>query len=121
MNVTQLKNKNQFVITHKGARYFQSYSSTCAKIDANGVLSFGFDWDYSKTTLKHLYIFLSEYKNDIENFQYSQIFKGFYSSKNKRAYLQKLINNDVIKVANIQKENYIYNAYIDILLFENTN
>ena len=31
-----------------------------AKIE-NGTLTLGIDWDYSKTTLKHLYLFINDY------------------------------------------------------------
>lgn len=61
--VTQLINDNgnpaanQFVIRTKKATYFQSYRSVVCKLDGiNIVLST--DWEYSKTTMKHLYIFL---------------------------------------------------------------
>lgn len=50
---------NQFVISTKKARYFQSYGSVVCKLDGiNIVLSD--NWDYSNTTRKHLYIFLRD-------------------------------------------------------------
>jgi len=57
--VRQLINKNQFVITTRTATYFQSYNSVVCKIQGGVTLSS--NWDYSKTTMKHLYIFLREY------------------------------------------------------------
>lgn len=100
MKVRQFYNKNQFIITGNGATVFQSYDSTIAKIDANGVLSFGSDWDYSATTKKHLYLFLNDYKCLIDNFQYSQLFsKGFSESKNKTAFLNNLIKKKVINIS----------------------
>ena len=51
---------NQFVITANGATYFQSYNSVVAKIQ-NGNVYVSNYWDYSKTTMKHLYIFLNDY------------------------------------------------------------
>lgn len=101
MRVEQFYNKNQFVITGDGVKVFQSYDSTIAKIDADGRLSFGDMWDYSLTTRKHLYLFLSDYKNTLENFTYSQLFYkdgGLNNQKNKRAFLQNLIDKKVIKV-----------------------
>lgn len=59
MFVEQLENKNQFIIYNEGNIYFQSYKSLIAKIDNNNVLTIYKDWDYSKTTLKHLKIFLT--------------------------------------------------------------
>lgn len=41
---------------------FQSYESTVCVLDVNNVsITFGRDWDYSKTTMKHLNHFLSGY------------------------------------------------------------
>lgn len=98
--VQQFYNKNQFIITGESEITFQSYDSTIATINKNtGVLTLGGNWDYSHTTLKHLYLFLQDYKNDIEGFIYSQIFhKGFDQSKNKKAFLQNLIDKKIIKL-----------------------
>ena len=66
MKVTQLINNNgnpaanQFVIANNGAVYFQSYSTMIAKVE-DGKLTLSSYWDYSKTTSKHLYIFLNMY------------------------------------------------------------
>lgn len=102
-SVQQFYNKNQFIINTEKEITFQSYDSTIATINKKtGVLTLGEDWDYSKTTLKHLYLFLQDYKNDIEGYIYIRIFhKGFDTSKNKRAFLQNLIDNKIIKVKNI--------------------
>ena len=101
MKVQQFYNKNQFVITGNGDTVFQSYDSTIAKIDKNGQLSFGGDWDYSQTTRKHLYLFLSDYKSLIANFQYAEIFHhngGLFNASNKSAFLRRLIDRKTIKV-----------------------
>lgn len=100
MKVQQFYNKNQFVITDGATIAFQSYDSTIAQIK-NGVLVLGEDWDYSKTTLKHLYLFLTDYRNNIDGYQYGQIFHhagGLEMSKNKRQFLQNLIDKKTIKV-----------------------
>lgn len=104
MQVKNFHNKNQFVITGNDYISFQSYDSTVAEIQPNGKIKFGKNWDFSATTKKHLYLFLNEYKNNIENFQYSQIFHkngGINAAKNKRAFLQNLIDKKVIFVTNL--------------------
>lgn len=74
MKVKQLKNDkfnyaaNQFVITTNNGVFFQSYETPCAKY-ANGRVYlnknyFGEEFTGgSKTTNKHLYIWLHEYAN----------------------------------------------------------
>lgn len=61
---------NQFVITdydrEKNVRtiVFQSYESICAEINIKGEnvsITLGRDYDYSRTTAKHLYNFFSHY------------------------------------------------------------
>ena len=52
--------RNQFVIKHNGAVYFQSYDSVIAKYE-DGRLTITPYWDYSNTTRKHFYIFLANY------------------------------------------------------------
>ena len=101
MKVEQFYNKNQFLIRDNGTLYLQSYDSIVAKIDNSGVLSLGADWDYSHTTLKHLYLFLDDFKNAIiRNYsQYDYITK-LNDKPNKKAFLQKLIDNKIIKVDN---------------------
>jgi hypothetical protein len=66
---------NQFVINADEGVYFQSYDSVIAKKNySDGKIYLSPQWDYSKTTLKHLYIFLRDFtayhincKKDIEN------------------------------------------------------
>lgn len=105
MKVQQFYNKNQFLIDNNGTIFFQSYDSTIAELTPCGKLTFGKDWDYSKTTLKHLYLFLNEYV--IENLGHyigtgwhflTQHFNTnkWIDSKDKRAFLQNLIDNNVI-------------------------
>lgn len=55
---------NQFVVETDKGTYFQSYDTIIAFVPNNSddiVLSN--DWEYSKTTSKHLYIFLRDYTN----------------------------------------------------------
>ena len=94
--VQQLENKNQFVIFSKDGdeiiTTFQSYDSVCAVVTTKNNVDFltlGLHWDYSKTTLKHLYLFLYQYCYDV----YEQI----ENSTNKRKAIQKMIDNGDIK------------------------
>lgn len=91
MKVYQLENLNQFVIKHGGYTYFQSYNSLIAVYHYDyekGIyeLTLGGNWDYSMTTLKHLYLFLQEYTCI-----------NIDSQKNKRQAIQNLIDKGVIK------------------------
>ena len=68
VKVEQLANKNQFVITYtkpNGFRVysFQSYDSLIAVYDTeDGKLYINwYKWDYSKTTMKHLKMFIEDW------------------------------------------------------------
>lgn len=50
---------NQFVISTLKGVSFQSYNSLVCTIE-DGKIIFGRDWDYSKTTMKHLVSFLNQ-------------------------------------------------------------
>ena len=103
MYIRQFYNKNQFIMNDDKKFIFQSYDSIIAVIDKkSGKIVFGNDWDFSNTTRKHLYLFLNDYKNEIGYFQYGKIFHGgFDDSKNKRQFLQNLIDQKIIKVKNL--------------------
>lgn len=92
MKVYQFKNKNQFILEGEGKTIFQSYDSTIAIIK-NGKLTLGKYWDYSKTTSKHLYLFLQEY------YDINGIYEALQKS-NKRQAIQKLIDNGAINYDN---------------------
>jgi hypothetical protein len=96
MRVEQFYNKNQFVIRGEGKTVFQSYNSTIAEINKNGQLTLGIDWDYSRTTLKHLYLFL-EYYICLFNEELKEEVHILRNKSNKKAYIQKLIDNGTIK------------------------
>ena len=51
---------NQFIIEDGNNIYFQSYDSLVAKRDGR-VFTLGCDFDYSRTTSKHLHTFMEEY------------------------------------------------------------
>lgn len=97
MRIKQLENKNQFIIFgDNGEIEFQSYDSIIAKISKAGTLEFSKRWDYSKTTLKHLYIFLEEYLYNLDSFIQNDIKEVLFYSKNKKRDIQKLIDNEKI-------------------------
>ena len=93
--VSQLANKNQFLIKYTNAKdialtfwAFQSYSTLIAMYNPNTkeLLINWSMWDYSKTTLKHLKIFINEYT--------------CYAYENKQQFLKEILKNDNIKTFN---------------------
>lgn len=52
---------NQIVLKTDDAIYFQSYDSIVAKYSKDNILTLGCNWDYSRTTMKHLNRFIREY------------------------------------------------------------
>ena len=84
--------RNQFVIedAQNNTIYFQSYESTVAKVNDDG-LTLGGDWDYSNTTLKWLYVFLREYA-----YKYYCLIEDNYS-KVCKATIEKAITENLIE------------------------
>ena len=85
MKVKNFYNLNQFYIKGNGGEeYLQSYNSLVIEItNYNGcyqTIILGKDWDYSRTTLKHVYLFLEE-KSKLT----------FDGVTNKKAYINKLL------------------------------
>ena len=95
MKVSQFYNKNQFIIVDDDKIVFQSYQSTIAKIE-KGILTLYTDWDYSHTTRKHLYWFLDEYSYLLTK-ELKEKFSTFIILKNKREFIQNLIDSGMIK------------------------
>jgi len=62
MLVKKYYHNNQYIISNEGTVYFQSYKSLIASVSRNKVTLYK-DWDYSRTTLRHLYLFLKEYSS----------------------------------------------------------
>lgn len=91
--------KNQNVICENGTYTFFSYGSQIAKItnQKNNNLKFTNLWNYSQTTLKYLYLFLNQYKNNLSNNIYTKVLDAL-DSNNKKASLQKLINNKIVNL-----------------------
>ena len=94
LKVTRLENKNQFIIRVNDYIYFQSYNSLIASYNTiTKELILFTDWDYSKTTLKHLYLFFDYYVSN-------KYLNDLWSKSNKKQYIQKLINENKIKYSN---------------------
>lgn len=92
MEVLQFSNKNHFIIKKDKKIILQSYQSLVAEYNTETKkLVFGVDWDYSNTTLINLYKFINFFVTD---FNIDKI-------KNKKAYLEKLIKENLIKIDNI--------------------
>lgn len=97
MKVENFYNKNQFLIESDEFIEFQSYKSLVASINKKtGILKLGTDWDYSITTMKHLYLFIDDYRYYLKK-DICELFIFLYREKNKRKYIQKLIDNKKIK------------------------
>lgn len=95
--VNQFYNKNQFVIFSKDTENdfitFQSYESIICIIDyKNKTIQFWIDYDYSKTTWKHLNLFLKEYFTyDNRNRKLiNKIIKDWYYNNYKIIYNEEL-------------------------------
>lgn len=97
MKVQNFYNKNQFLIESDELIQFQSYNSLIASINKNkGTLTLGVDWDYSNTTMKHLYMFIDDYRHYLRK-DICELFICLYMKKNKRKYIQKLIDTKKIE------------------------
>jgi hypothetical protein len=107
-----LENKNNICIIENGDWiYLFSYNVPIAKVNntiKNDIkenkygLYFTINWDFSQTTLKHLYRFIELYttQRDENSDTFGYILD--YNTKNKHEYLQKQINLENIKMV---KEN----------------
>lgn len=91
-HVRQLLNKNQFIIYEKNKLTFQSYDTTIAIYNKdNNMLFLNKEyWNYSRTTLKHLYEFIYRV---IPN---TQLAIKLQDSKNKQKYLKDKIQSKEI-------------------------
>ena len=78
MKVQQFYVKNQFLISHEGNEYLQSYNSIIVKRDINNNITLGQNWDYSKTTGRYRNLYLNETKKETE----AKIASGKYKIDN---------------------------------------
>lgn len=95
MKVEQFLNRNQFHLYGEGVDILQSYNSKVVEIK-NGKITLGRDWNYSTTTSKHVYAFIDEYAYGYD-MDGNSIRIELRNSNNKRKYIQKLIDNNIIK------------------------
>jgi len=97
MRTQNFYTKNQFLIEDDNNNLtFQSYDSEIANIK-DGVLTLHTNWDYSLTTQKYLYMFLSEYAYKIRDLEVrSVIISMMKYCTNKRKHLQTLIDKKFI-------------------------
>ena len=82
---------NQFIIKTKKATYFQSYDSVVCRLDGINII-LSMNWDYSKTTMKHLYMFLRQ-----------NGFYGFSSAKD----IRKAIKDGLVTLKKVPSLNII--------------
>lgn len=94
--VEQFYNKNQFLLRGEDGITFQSYGSTIANINNDGKLKLFCDWDYSHTTLKHLYLFLNDF-DCLLNETGRKLVDELQYNNNKRKTIQKYIDQKLIK------------------------
>lgn len=91
MRVEQFLHCNQFVIYDKNYVYFQSYQSLIARYDlTNCELELYEDWDYSITTLKHLYKFI-----EMQDYQLWNRINNYKSKK--LGIIKQIMNGTIIK------------------------
>ena len=94
MEIKQFHNKNQIIKKEGKSIILQSYTSDVLKYDMfNDMLKFGKDWNYSNTTLKHIYLFIDEFVDDSE-------IRAVKFEKYRSKYLQQLVNKKVILIDN---------------------
>lgn len=91
---------NQTILENDKTIKFFSYNTLIATIKKNKQndnLQFTSKWDYSKTTIKYLYQFLNEYKNQIACNIYTKVVNAL-DSTNKKVSFKNLIDSKYIKV-----------------------
>lgn len=72
---------NQFVVETDKGRFFQSYDTIIAFVPYNSDdITLSKDWEHSKTTRKHLYIFLRDYTRFYVN-QRKDVLRGIKKGK----------------------------------------
>ena len=105
-----LENKNNMTILRKGEfTYLISYKTPIAKVsntietDPEKTNNYGIyftnAWNYSRTTLKQLYNFIELYTTQRDNTG-NTISYMLGKEKNKKEYIKKLINDNIIKIIN---------------------
>lgn len=92
-----IEQENHYIILEdQNKRYLLSYGVLVAT-EENDILTFTQDWNYSQTTLKHLYDFIAYYCNAKDE-KGEQIAYKIREQKNKKQFLQDLIDKKIIEV-----------------------
>lgn len=104
MKVKQFKVKNQFIIKGENRVIFQSYDSIIASLE-NGKLTLGYNWDYSTTTSKYLYMFIDEYCYNLRDNNGEFIDYVLNHTNNKRLYINRLIQAGIIDLLDLDNIN----------------
>lgn len=91
MKVTEIRRKAYVInLFEEQKTILQSYNSTVVVIDrAKDTITLGRHWDYSNTTLKHIYSFLEEYATDLPY--------AFFTSKTKKRSIENMIQQNLIQ------------------------
>lgn len=101
MKIRQFYHNNQFLLTDNyGNTFLQSYGSVVAKIDRNGTLTLGEDWNYSNTTLRHVYQFLIDYEYAIKGEQ-AEIARKLSTSNKRSDVIYKAVKDKVVEVVEL--------------------
>ena len=97
LKVTQLENKNQFVISDNDIYIFQSYDTIIAKYNRKDDVIYIDNYVYkgSRTTLKHLYIFLDRYCDVLLNSKRDLI--DCLENEDNKSFILKLLNPNFIE------------------------
>lgn len=101
MLAQQFYNKNQFTIKTENTIYLQSYNSLIAKIDYDARSFTVFeDFNFSKTTLKHLNLFINDYA-------YKEIIEAIKQRKGSLSdEIEILINKGIITLKDSEDEKF---------------
>lgn len=101
MKIRQFYHNNQFVATDDyGNIYLQSYDSIVARIANDCTLTLGTDWNYSNTTLRHLYRFIDDYSASINQWSEARLYE-LEMAKNKSDIIYRAIKNGLVEVVEL--------------------
>lgn len=101
MTIQQFYHNNQFVVTDDyGNIYLQSYNSVVARIANDRTLTLGTDWNYSNTTLRHLYRFIDEYGCGTKQWSVARLHE-LATAKNKVDIIYRAIKNGLVEVVEL--------------------
>lgn len=101
MTIQQFYHNNQFIIKDDyGNIYLQSYDSVVARIANDCTLTLGTNWNYSNTTLRHLYRFIDEYGCCIKQWSEARLYE-LELARNKSDIIYRAIKNGLVEVVEL--------------------